>query len=233
MRVLIGFSALAVMFLSACGSPAGPADEDAALPASPTSSAPPAASIEVTAGPAESSPSAPPASEAPPAITLADTVPDGAWNGDDKVIKIKGDVKEWWNPAPKKGDVLEAGEPWVFSSTCTATLCTGKITRSSDEELPARDFTWDGTKLTLTRPAWAGEPFECLTDNKKNGAMWEWERTWSYKIDVETDADGKVVVIHSETKVGAHGLETNSKEMCGTGPKSGSYTIRSEMKPVS
>ena len=224
LRVLIGLSAFSLALLSACGSPAAPAGEDAALPASPAASSAP------SPGPTESSPSAAPATPAPPAITLADTVPDGAWNGPDKIIKVKGDVESWWDPAPKKGEVHE-GEPWVFSSTCTETLCTGTITRSTDGDMPARDFTWDGKTLKITRDPFKGS-WECETDGVPNGVNWKWKYTWTYKIKVKADADGRVTTINVDSTLSAGGDGKNNKKMCGSGVKSGSQTLRSEMTPV-
>ncbi|MEA5052672.1 MAG: hypothetical protein VB093_04405 [Propionicimonas sp.] len=215
-----------MLLLSACSSPAAPAIE-AVEAAAPAASSAPASAAPVAPSPAPPSPTI----EVTPAITLADTVPDGAWSGSDKVTKVKGNVKGWWDPPPKKGNE-STGDPWVFNSTCTDTLCTGTITRASDDGLPARDFTWDGTALTITRPAFEGS-WECQTDGIPNGESWDWAVTWTYKTTVKTDADGRVTTITVDSTLTGKGQGKTNKKLCGDGVKPGSQTLRSTVTPVS
>lgn len=139
-------------------------------------------------------------SPTPTVLAPADTVPKGKWNGPDEILKVTGAAKSWWDPVPKKGDVEKAGAPWEFASTCTAAECTGTIIRSTDAEdkLPPRNFTWDGKTLKITRDVSRGTD-KCVSgDGTPNGSKWAWEQKWTYDVDVETDAEGRVVKLLSE-----------------------------------
>lgn len=187
--------------ITGCSSTAG-------APVQPVAEVPVAAVAETPTPVATPEPSAP---------SPADTVPTGKWKYSDVVTKVGGAAKSWWDPVPKKGD-KSTGDPWEFSSTCTATECTGKITRKSDKEdggVPAREFTWDGKTLVITRPTQKGSG-TCETDGVENGDHWSWQRKWVYdKVKVDLDASGQPTRIQTEVTVSVKDT-TKAGANCGT-----------------
>lgn len=208
---------LGAAVFTACGSPGAPAS-----------------SVQPFADTTQSAEPAPSASAAPSALSVADTVPQGSWTGAEKVVKVGGNASYWWDPVPKKGQVLETGDPWEFTSTCSDTVCTGKIARASDKKdgVPGREFSWDGTRLLVTRDPLKGTD-GCHYDNstKDNGGRWTWQRGWTYDTSVDTDGDGRVTAIHSDVTIRDEALKV-PYEKCGAKPKAASYVVRSTMKPA-
>ncbi|MGC3994104.1 MAG: hypothetical protein QM779_08380 [Propionicimonas sp.] len=182
-----------------------------------------------------SSPAATPSPSATPStLSVADTVPQGKWNGAETIVKVSGDARFWWDPVPKKGQKISGSDPWEFTSTCSDSVCTGTITRDGDAEagVPSREFTWDGTTLTVTRDPMKGSD-GCHYDNstKSNGGKWTWQRTWTYDLSVDTDTEGRVTAINSDVTIRDEALKV-PYEKCGEKPKPASYLVRSTMKLV-
>lgn len=207
--------ALTAALLTGCssGTPAeAPAQPSAATPAStPTATATPTPSV----------------------LAVTETVPDGTWNVTEEVAGVGGAAKSWWKPVPKKGDVRTDSTPWTFSSTCTATECSGKITRESDqaEKLPPREFTWDGKSLKITRDVQRGSD-QCYSDDgSPNGDKWSWERSWTYDTQVETDAQGRAVKLLTKVKIAMRDTTTSSVS-CGTKLKPAHHVLVGTSTPA-